>query len=397
MSHIQSRELSRIVKDEAHKLGFELAGICSADPSPHIDIYENWLREGRNGEMGYLATERARLGRADPRQILPECKSILVVGANYLSLGAKDNQTSATHIAAYALGDDYHDVFVARLTKLIEFLQGLISERFAYRIYTDTGPILERELAQRAGLGWIGKNTCLISPKGGSYFLLGEVLLTLPLEPDEPFTTDHCGNCTRCIDACPTASILPDRTLDARRCISYLTIELKGPIPAEQRPDIGNRLFGCDICQQVCPWNQRFAQTSEEVAFKLRPFLETANLMEILQLDDDGFRAAFQGSPIKRAKRRGLLRNAAIVAGNICQPSLLPILGSLLLNDPEPLIREHAAWALGQFDCPESAAFLKQAKSHERDRGVRHEIENAIMKSSTIANNKSTDYDPSSK
>ncbi|MEW6240290.1 MAG: tRNA epoxyqueuosine(34) reductase QueG, partial [Chloroflexota bacterium] len=232
-----TESLTRRIKDKAHRLGFTLAGVTTPDPPPHFPTFERWLSEGRHGSMNWLAAERSRQRRADPRLILPECKSILVLAVSYnapFPMGeGKGVRERGNHgrIASYAWGGDYHLVLPHRLKALVAFIEEQAGGPVPNRWYTDTGPILERDLAQRAGLGWIGKNTCLIHPRAGSYFLLAEILLGLELEPDPPFETDHCGTCTRCLDACPTQCILPDRTLDARRCISYLTIELKDDIP----------------------------------------------------------------------------------------------------------------------------------------------------------------------
>ena len=238
--------LETLIKQEARRLGFVLAGVTTPDPPPHLSIFENWLMGGRHAAMDYLADDRSRARRADPRLILPECKSILVLAVPYStpsnSIFDKDQsqEQGRGKIAAYAWGDDYHIVLPKRLRALIQFIENEVGHTVSNRWYTDTGPILERDLAQRAGLGWIGKNSCLINPKHGSYFLLAEILLDLELEADASFATDQCGTCTRCIEACPTECILPDRTIDAGRCISYLTIELKDEIPDNLRPLMGN-------------------------------------------------------------------------------------------------------------------------------------------------------------
>jgi epoxyqueuosine reductase len=246
------------------------------------------------------------------------------------------------------------------------------------RWYTDTGPLLERELAQRAGLGWIGKNTCLIHPGLGSYFLLSEILLGLELEPDEPFTAERCGSCTRCIQACPTGCILPDHTLDARRCISYLTIELKGSIPPELRSKIGGWVFGCDICQQVCPWN-RFAIPTSDPAFTLHADLLGVDLSEELTLTPEAFNTKFRRSPIRRARRRGYMRNIAVVLGNNYDQGAVPALVRALENDREALVRGHAAWALGQLGGEMARHTLENALYSEADPMVLEEIQNALV------------------
>ena len=312
--------------------------------------------------MDYLATERSRLRRADPRQILPECKSILVLATPYSPPsalqspdalpGSGTSEASAVEadgmrglVASYAWGADYHDVLPERMKELVQFIEAQVGGPVRNRWYTDTGPILERDLAQRAGIGWIGKNTCLIHPKHGSYFLLSEILLDLALEPDPPFTTDHCGTCTRCIDACPTDCILPDRTIDATCCISYLTIELKDDIPTELRDKVGSWVFGCDICQMVCPWN-RFAEEGDPAFGNDSP---SQPLTEELSTSKQEFNQRFKGSPVKRAKRRGYLRNVAVALGNTGDMHVLPVLQNAL-NDEEPLVHEHARWAIKEID-----------------------------------------------
>lgn len=341
-----AHDLKRSIKDKARQLGFTLAGVTIPDPPPHYAAFENWLAQGRNGTMGYLATERSRLRRADPKQILPECKSILVLATAYpppRERGMPNGQGEG-RIAAYARGLDYHDVLPARMQELVQFIEEQVGDPVKNRWYTDTGPLLERDLAQRAGIGWIGKNTCLIHPQRGSYFILSEILLDLPLDPDPPFLTDHCGACTRCIEACPTGCILPDRTLDARRCISYLTIELKDDIPVELRAKIGNWAFGCDICQMVCPWN-RFAADGDPA---FQPNIPPPSLTEELSLTPQTFNQRFKRTPVQRAKRRGYLRNVAVALGNTGDMHHLPVLQQAL-NDPEPMIREHAGWAIEQI------------------------------------------------
>jgi epoxyqueuosine reductase len=324
--------------------------------------------------MGYLATPRARERRDDPRKILPECRSILVVGANYLPPGHRE---AAGAVAAYAVGQDYHEVLPRRLRILMDTLETHWGRPIAHRIYADTGPLLERELAQRAGLGWIGKNTCLIHPRHGSYFFLAEVLLDLELVPDPPFVGDHCGSCTRCLEACPTQCILPDRTLQADRCISYLTIEVKGDIPIELRSPVGGWLFGCDICQQVCPWNLRFAQPTTDPAFQPLPWMQMAGLQDFLKLDAAAYRQELRDSPLKRPRRSGLLRNAAVAAGNQGDASLIPAL-RMLFDEPEPMVRAHAAWALGRIGGPTAREALREAERTEQDAGVRAEILGAL-------------------
>jgi epoxyqueuosine reductase len=339
------------IKNEARRLGFILAGVTTPEPPPHLSTFERWLEAGRHGEMAYLANGRSRMRRADPRQILPECKSILVLAAPYADpKSAEASEVRAPgpvgRVASYAWGDDYHEVFIPKLQELVEFIEQQAGHPVPNRYYTDTGPILERDLAQRAGLGWIGKNTCLINPKQGSYFLLAEILLGIELEPDTPLTTDHCGTCTRCIEACPTECILPDRTIDARHCISYLTIELKDDIPDELRLLLADWIFGCDVCQMVCPWN-RFATDTIEESFAPRLDVPRPSLTRELELTLETFSRKFKGSPVKRTKRRGYLRNVAVVAGNSGDENTIPALEKAG-KDAEPMVRDHAMWALNK-------------------------------------------------
>ena len=342
---IPPEDLKEKIKTKSRQLGFILAGVTTPDPPSHYSTFERWLAQGHHGTMEYLATERSRARRADPRQILPECKSILVLATPYNSpLPLGEGAGVRAGVASYAWDKDYHDVLPARMRELVLFLEEQVGSPIKNRWYTDTGPILERDLAQRAGIGWIGKNTCLIHPKRGSYFLLSEILLDLALEPDPPFVTDHCGTCTRCIDACPTDCILPDRTIDATRCISYLTIERKDEVPIELRDKMGSWVFGCDICQMVCPWN-RFAGEGDSAFGHDNP---ARSLTEELSISAGEFNQRFKGTPVKRAKRRGYLRNVAVALGNTGDMHTLPVLQNAL-NDEEPLVREHAQWAIEEI------------------------------------------------
>lgn len=337
--------LKQRIKDKARQLGFSLAGVTIPDPPRHYSTFEQWLAQGLHGNMNYLATEKARTRRANPREILPECKSILVLATAYPSPSGRGQGEGEIQVASYARGEDYHTVLPARMEQLVRFIEEQVKHPIKNRYYTDTGPILERDLAQRAGIGWIGKNTCLIHPKQGSYFFISEIFLDLELEPDSPFVTDHCGTCTRCITACPTDCILPNRTLDATRCISYLTIELKDDIPVELREKIGNWVFGCDICQMVCPWN-RFAPEGDPAFSDDEPLpLPTGELT----LTPQAFNQRFKRTPVSRAKRRGYLRNVAVALGNTADMHALPVLQNAL-NDDEPMIRNHAQWAIEQIN-----------------------------------------------
>jgi epoxyqueuosine reductase len=333
------KDLKEKIKAKATQLEFILAGVTTPEPPPHYSTFENWLAQGYHGTMDYLANDRSRTRRANPLEILPECKSILVLATPYSSPSGKGQGEG--NIAAYAWGDDYHDILPGRMKELVQFIEEQVGGPIKNRWYTDSGPILERDLAQRAGIGWIGKNTCLIHPKHGSYFLLSEIFLDLVLEPEPPFITDHCGTCTRCIEACPTDCILPNRTIDATRCISYLTIELKEDIPTELRDKMGDWVFGCDICQMVCPWN-RFAGEGNPAFGDKDPI---HSLTEELTISNQEFNQHFKQSPIKRARRRGYLRNAAVALGNTGDMLALPVLQNAL-NDEELMVREHAGWAI---------------------------------------------------
>ncbi len=355
-------DLKQAIKDKARQLGFLLAGVTTPEPPPHFSTFEYWLAQNRHGTMAYLATDRSRTRRADPRSILPECKSILVLATPYSPprpLSGEESDPSG-RVAAYARGDDYHDVLPARMEELIQFIEAQVGGPVKNRWYTDTGPLLERDLAQRAGIGWIGKNTCLIHPNHGSYFLLSEILLDLDLEPEEPFATDHCGTCTRCIQACPTDCILPDRTIDARRCISYLTIELKDDIPLELREKMGDWIFGCDICQMVCPWN-RFAEQGDRAFDDRSP---AHSLTDELALTPQEFNQRFKGSPVKRAKRRGYLRNVAVALGNTGDMIALPVL-QRTLNEEESMVREHAQWAMEKIQQRVVPTSPEKASKHD--------------------------------
>ncbi len=340
--------LSDAIKARAQKLGFALCGITTADPPPHHRHYARWLAEGRAGEMLYLHRQEPK--RGDLQQVLPGAKSVVCVALNYAeptSLLRGEVGCLPGTVARYARFDDYHDTLWQRLEQLLAFIQQQ-EPKASGKVYCDTGPVTERDLAMRAGLGWIGKHTNLISRRLGNWFFLGEIILDIELSADAPETT-HCGTCTRCLPACPTGAITAPYTLDARRCISYLTIELKGPIPIELRPLIGARIYGCDDCLAVCPWN-KFAQPTTDPAVRPRADLLAPDLLELLALDDDAFRERFRHSPIRRTKRRGLLRNVCVALGNLADPRAVPALAHAAETDPEPLVREHARWALAQIE-----------------------------------------------
>jgi epoxyqueuosine reductase len=334
--------LKREVFDRARALGFDSCRIAEAASPRHGDEFSAWLRAGAAGEMEWLA--RGEEKRCDPQQVLSGARSVIVVAQNYWQgdRAAPATQAATGKIARYAWGDDYHEIMLPKLERLDEFLRERGGRQ---KCYVDTGPILERDHAAEAGIGWHGKSTMLIDPKLGTWFFLAEILTTLELSPDEPQAA-RCGSCTRCITACPTGAITEAHRLDARRCISYLTIELKGSIPLELRPLIGDRIYGCDDCLDACPWN-RFASVAREAAFAARPATRMP-LRDYLALDDVQFRALFRRSPIKRVKRRGFLRNVCVALGNVGTDADLPALRRAAF-DPEPLIAEHATWAINRI------------------------------------------------
>jgi len=375
----------------ARELGFSLVGVTSAARSGHMDLYRSWIEAGRHGEMAYLAREDSVERRADLGLTMADAASVILVAHEYFQEdppGVPDDASRAV-VARYARGEDYHRVVNAKLESLLGWLDGRVDGGARGRVYVDTGPILERELARRAGLGWFGKNTMLIHPARGSYFFLGLILVDVELPADEPFEEDRCGTCRACLDACPTGALLGRDehgapVMDARRCISYLTIELRGPIPPELRPHVGNRVFGCDICQEVCPWNERFARAAGEDAYAPRDELDGPSLLELaeslLGMDEDGFRERFRRSPVRRTRRAGMLRNVCVALGNWGGRGAVPSLEAALA-DPEPLVRSHAAWALGRIGTEPALAALRSRFETEEDGGVTAEISAALAQS----------------
>jgi epoxyqueuosine reductase len=340
---ISRPELKERLVSFSREIGFDLCRIAPCTEPAHATEFREWLREGAHGEMNYM--ERGEEKRCDPHKVLPGAQSVIVLALNYFQSEQVQRAEAAASgkIARYAWGDDYHEVIESKLDKIDQFLRGFGGQQ---KGYVDTGPILERDHAAQAGIGWHGKNTMLIDEQLGTWFFLAEILTTLELPPDQP-VPDRCGTCERCIKACPTGAITAPHRLDARRCISYLTIELKGSIPLELRPLIGDRIFGCDACLDVCPWN-RFAQISHETAFSAHQSTASMSLREYLELTDGQFRALFKTSPIKRIKRRGFLRNVCVALGNVGDVSDIPAL-ERAAADPEPLIAEHARWAIHQI------------------------------------------------
>ena len=345
--------LTAAVKARAGELGFDRVGVGPATPPPHGAAFETWLAAGHAGTMSYL--DRGRAERLDPSRLLPGTRSVVTVALSYKP---PSDDPAWNGVASYARGRDYHEVMRERLDELAAFVREAGGDGIGTRVAVDTSAVLERDLAARAGLGWIGKNTNLLTPGLGSLFFIGIVLTTAALAFDEPLP-DRCGTCTACLDACPTGAFAAAYVLDARRCISYLTIEHRGDIDPALRDAVGEWLFGCDVCQDVCPWNAK-ARPSAEPAF--RPSAPLERPEALLALTPDAFRARFRGSAMSRAKRAGLLRNAALVLGNRGDVGAVPALARAL-EDDEPSVREAAAWALGRIDTATARAVLARRES----------------------------------
>jgi epoxyqueuosine reductase len=370
--------LAARVKARAAEFGFGPVGITTAEPFvADLDRTLAWLRDGLNAGMAWMTEDRARKA-CDPELLLPGARSLVVVGAPYADpadpadLAASD---ARGRIARYARGADYHDVIRARLAELADALREVGGEQTRIRVFVDSSPLPERAAAVRAGLGFVGKNTNLLTAQAGSWLLLGAILTDLELAPDDPLERD-CGQCRLCLDACPTGALPAPYLLDAHRCISYLTIEHRGAIPRELRPALGDHVFGCDVCQDVCPWN-RAERGPGWPEFAGRPAAGRPILTELLALDDDAFRAQYRRTPLWRAKRRGLLRNAAVALGNTGDAGDLAALAAAL-RDPEPLVRSHAAWAIGRIESPDGRPILQAARAGEVDPDVVAEIDLAL-------------------
>ena len=363
------------IKAEAQRLGFALVGISPAKVTSHEESFADWLRRGFAGEMNYL--QRTEELRRNPQTLMPWAVSVVSVGMNYFTPWVRPHVCADAKgwISRYAWGDDYHDLIKGKLESLLEIVRNGHEGQVEGRAFVDSGPVLERDFAGVAGIGWIGKNTHLISPEKGSWFFLGELFLSLPLAYDQPIR-ERCGKCDLCLKACPTGAFAGPYVLDARRCISYLTIELKGPIPHHLRPLIGNHIFGCDICQEICPYNVKAPPTSE-TSFAPREGLYAPDLIPLLSLTEEQFRRRFHSSPVRRTKRRGLLRNVTVALGNLKSREAVPALVRVL-DDEEPLVRGHAAWALGQIGTAEAVAGLQKRRRHETDGSVNEEIEAAL-------------------
>ena len=399
----------------ANELGFELVGITPAAHSETIARYQRWIESGYAGEMSYLKKHLPL--KTDVRRLLAEAKSVISLAMNYYTLDPPETLTQDPErgqISRYAWGDDYHELIRERLLELVTFIKQTAETQLRTRVCVDTAPIIEREYAQRAGIGWIGKNTNLIHWRSGSWYFLAEVLIDVALEYDTPDLRGSCGTCTRCIEACPTDAIIEPNLLDARLCISYLTIELKESIPKALRPKIGNLIFGCDICQEVCPWNSKAVPTTEP-AFQPRDGNLAPKLLSLVGMTQQEFSQRFKGSPIKRAKRQGFLRNVLVAIGNwgtqrsaarhhddLLRGFPIPMVGieqlqrdcmtaeavpalESALADHEPLVRGHAAWALGKIGGETAKQALQTRLTVETDQDVITEIQDALLETEHLS------------
>jgi len=356
------------IRSKARELGFEKVGIARVGAAPYGEFLDAWLGKSFHGEMAYMARDPER--RTDPAKILPGARSIVCVVKNYQSPGEHSEDPRVGRISRYAWGDDYHDVLLEKLHELRRHVERLGGNA---KVCVDTNAVLEKPWAQQAGLGWQGKHSNLLARDLGSWFFLGEILTDLDLEPDAPHAEEYCGTCTACIDLCPTKAIVAPYVVDSRLCIAYLTIEHRGPIPRALRPKMGNLVFGCDICQDVCPWN-KFAKVAPEREFYAREGSLTPSLIGLMGLTREEFNRRFKDSPVKRAKHAGFLRNVAVALGNSGDPAAIPALEAALDHD-EALVRGHVAWALGRLG---GRAALERRRVVESDAGVLAEIDAAL-------------------
>lgn len=362
-----------LVQRLSERHGFDRCAVAPVEQLPAAIRLEEWLAHGMYGSMRWMARNTAR--RSDPRRVVPDAASVVVVAMNYHTSVASTHAPDEGCISRYAWGTEYHRILGERLEAFYGDLECAFPG-LQGRGYVDTGPVLEKAWAERAGLGWIGKHTNVINRDLGSWIFLGAVILDIELEGGARHR-DYCGTCMACIEACPTAAIVAPYVLDARRCISYLTIENRGPIPQEFRRNMGNRVFGCDDCQDVCPWNRFAHESAQAQAFAPRAGNESPELLELFELDDDSFRSRFTGSPVLRAKHRGFLRNVAVALGNSNNPAAIPALVRRL-DDADELVRGHVAWALGEIGGAQVASPLRARLQHENDQWVRNEIEAAL-------------------
>ena len=351
MSQIKPQEIAQLsddIKREAKRLGFQQSGITDTKLGDHIGRYQQWLEKDLHGELDYMARHGSK--RWIPEELIPDTLRVISVRMDYTPADDQPlrilNDPNLGYVSRYALGRDYHKVIRSRLKKLIEFIQ-LKAQAHQFRAFVDSAPVLERALAQKSGLGWFGKNTMLINRGAGSWFFLGEIYTNLPLTLNDPYTEEHCGRCTACLDECPTNAFVGPYVLDSKRCISYLTIELKGSIPVELRKPMGNRIYGCDDCQLVCPWT-RFSQATQEQDFTPRHHLQDSELVELFGWDEQTFLSRTEGSPIRRTGYENWLRNIAIALGNAQSDQKIISALESRQDHPSPIVQEHVKWALEQ-------------------------------------------------
>lgn len=364
---------------EAHNLGFSFLNILPVPQELEMERYRRWISAGHSAGMAYLSNARGMSARAQPELLLPGLRSIVVLAYPYQpSAQSLVPAAGFGQVAAYALYPDYHDFLLEKCTRLAKWMEDAHGRPLKWKVCIDSSPLLERALGVRAGFGWIGRNTSLISARIGSFFWLAEILTDLPWEASPPLQTDRCGTCRRCVDACPTGCLLPDRSMDAGRCLSYLTIENRAPIPPHLRPLLGDRVFGCDICQQVCPWNRSCAVTGKAHADPAPVLPAQVDLLAELQHTPETFKARYRGLPIWRAKYEGWMRNLLIAAGNQRLPGAEPIALRLLEQSGSSVVRGQAAWTLGVLDSPECRKHLSGVLQHETDPAVREEIRQAL-------------------
>jgi epoxyqueuosine reductase len=377
----QAARLKEEIAQRAGELGFDLVRFTSAEAFPDIQrVLEQRIDEGLMSGLSWFTKERASVA-GDPRKLMPSARTIVSLGISYLNdepVTPSEPGNPRGRVARYAWGLDYHEVFNDKLWALHAYVQERLGRQVEARALVDTARIVDRAVAQRAGLGWYGKNTNLLNRERGSWILLGELLLDVELPPDEPVRT-HCGTCERCMPACPTGALVAPGVLDNNRCISYLTIELRGPIPREMRPLVGDWVFGCDICQDVCPVNRKAAPGNHPEFASTAGIGSSPSLIELLDITEEEFRTRFRHSPIKRAKWAGLRRNVAVALGNIGDRAAIPALVCAINGEP-PLVRGHAAWALGRLGGDEARAALRERLALEEDEWVREEIEEALSK-----------------
>ncbi len=372
MNGAMKSRLKAYIREEAQRLGFFKLGVVPAGPLPHPRRFTRWLKAGMHGEMRYL--ERQADKRRNPAVMLPAVRSILVLAMNYHTATPHSRESSAGVVSRYARGADYHHIVGERLRSLRDYICARLPGAVALQ-YVDTGPVMEKVWGAESGLGWMGKHSNLITRERGSWFFIGVILLNVELEYDPP-ENNYCGTCVRCLQACPTSAIVAPYVVDARLCVSYLTIELRGSIPLPLRRLIGNRIFGCDDCQEVCPWN-RFAVETSVDGFRCREESQAPDLASLISITSDEFRHRFAGTAIRRVGRNGFVRNVAVALGNSCPEGAVAALSDAMA-DSSALVRAHAAWALGNIDSTEARRRLADARLVETDPSVSEEIDRAL-------------------